>query len=194
MSRFLTVVASVIALLVGGLITLAFLLPPEHLWLLAPAIIVVVLGVNITAWLVIPRIIHSMTSFSSVLPPTPPSGWRLARTDRGGDWSFESSSESESEAWSSSWDYAGGDGPDGGDDERWADLYGVSGSARSGHTGFDDHHQHGHSGGSSGSAWSGSHDASGGCADGSSGSSGSSGSDSSPSSSPSSDSWSSSSW
>lgn len=84
--------------------------PP--MWvLLVAAVVIVVLGVNITAWLVVPRVTES--TFASMRPRY--AGWNPSDRDRDTEWS--STTEWQSEAWSSSWDYAGGDGADGTDDD-----------------------------------------------------------------------------
>ncbi|THJ72590.1 hypothetical protein E7Y31_14575, partial [Candidatus Frankia alpina] len=62
MTRFLAAVAAVaagVALLAGGLVTLALVLPPAYSYLVPVVIILVVMGVNITAWLVIPHVVGS---------------------------------------------------------------------------------------------------------------------------------------
>jgi hypothetical protein len=131
MARLLVTISTGVALLVGGLITLAFLLPAEYTFVIPVVIILVVVGVNITAWLVIPRVVGSALPSPST-SVNPPMGGPFVFGRGGFDWS---TSESPSDDWSSSWDYAGGDGPDCvddddrrfGDDDRWFTPGGTRG-------------------------------------------------------------------
>ncbi|WP_083390785.1 hypothetical protein [Parafrankia soli] len=119
MARLRVAAVGVFGIALGGMLMHAVPMPSAWVWLVA-MIFVVVLGVNITAWLVVPRVIGSVVAS---IRPLPAGGGSFDR-DRDAEWS--SSSEWQPEAWSSSWDYAGGDGPDAGDgdgdgaDEDWS--------------------------------------------------------------------------
>lgn len=122
MTRFLAAVAAGVALLAGGLVTLALVLPPAYSYLVPVVIILVVMGVNITAWLVIPHVV------GSAFVPAPGAAERSASAHsaggsfgfaRGGfDWpGADLAAEPTADEWSSSWDYAGRDSAD---DDRWS--------------------------------------------------------------------------
>ncbi|MEX5633844.1 hypothetical protein [Parafrankia sp. FMc2] len=114
MARFNTATVGALAVMAGMAAGSAD--PPQPAWVLLVGMITfVVLGVNITAWLVVPRVIGSAFAATPPLPAEPGSYGR----DRDTDWS--SSSEWQPEAWSSSWDYAGSDSADGseGADDDW---------------------------------------------------------------------------
>ncbi|ABW14998.1 hypothetical protein Franean1_5647 [Parafrankia sp. EAN1pec] len=119
MARLRVAAVGVFGIALGGMLMHAVPMPSAWVWLVA-MIFVVVLGVNITAWLVVPRVIGSVVASIRPLP----AGRGSFDRDRDAEWS--SSSEWQPEAWSSSWDYAGGDGPDAGDgdgdgaDEDWS--------------------------------------------------------------------------
>ncbi|MCK9932761.1 hypothetical protein MXD62_37445 [Frankia sp. Mgl5] len=119
MARLRVEAVGVFGIALGGMLMHTVPMPSAWVWLVA-MIFVVVLGVNITAWLVVPRVIGSVVAS---IRPLPAGGGSFDR-DRDAEWS--SSSEWQPEAWSSSWDYAGGDGPDAGDgdgdgaDEDWS--------------------------------------------------------------------------
>lgn len=137
MARLLATISMGVALPAGGLVTPT--LPPWAEFGLASLILIilVVVGVNITARLAIPRVV------GSVLPAPATSVNHLMGGPfvfgRGGfDWS---SSEYPSDDWSSSWDYAGGDGPEGPEDdhrrfggEQW---FGGGGTPHAGRVGAD---------------------------------------------------------
>ncbi|WP_261576053.1 hypothetical protein [Frankia gtarii] len=139
MARFLAAVAAGVALLVGGLVTLALVLPPAYSYLVPVVIILVVVGVNITAWLVIPHVV------GSAFVPAPGAAERSASAHsaggsfgfaRGGfDWpGADLAAEPTAEEWSSSWDYAGRDGAD---DDRWSVPGSVDNVSWSGAGGSD---------------------------------------------------------
>ncbi|WP_026240042.1 hypothetical protein [Parafrankia discariae] len=133
MTRLRVAVAGVFGIALGGMLAHAVPMPSAWVWSVA-MIFVVVLGVNITAWLVVPRVIGSVVASIRPLP----AGWgvfdhdldaerssstKRSSAERSSSTEWSGSSEWQSEAWSSSWDYAGGDGPDTGDgdgaDEDW---------------------------------------------------------------------------
>ncbi|CAJ60163.1 MULTISPECIES: hypothetical protein [Frankia] len=125
MARFLAAGAAGVALLVAGLVTVALVLPPAYSYLVPLVIILVVVGVNITAWLVIPHVVGSaFASASGAAERSEP-----AHSDSAGgsssfgfapvgfDWpSGDLAAEPSADEWSSCWDYAGRDGAD---DDRW---------------------------------------------------------------------------
>ncbi|ABD10257.1 hypothetical protein ThrDRAFT_00242 [Frankia casuarinae] len=130
MARLLAAISTGVALLVGGLTALAVMLPPEYGYLVPIVIILVVVGVNITAWLVIPRVVGPASASASAsvhrsIPENRPMGGSFVFGRGEFDWArsdaSDASVESSSDNWSSSWDYAGGDGPDGSDDESGFD-------------------------------------------------------------------------
>ncbi|EFC81636.1 hypothetical protein [Parafrankia sp. EUN1f] len=117
MARFITVAVDAPASGVGALIAHAAPLSPASVLLVA-MIIIVVLGVNISAWLVVPKVIES----ACASPRPTGAGWEQPGRGRSGrgrdpDGEWASSTEWQSEAWSSSWDYAGSDTADGADDD-----------------------------------------------------------------------------
>ncbi len=158
MARFLAAVAAGVALLVGGLVTLALVLPPAYSYLVPLVIILVVVGVNITAWLVIPQVVGSaFASASGAAEGSVP-----ARSDSAGgssfgfahvgfDWpSGDLTAEPSADEWSSCWDYAGRDGAD---DDRWSVPGGADSVSwsRSGGADGGSSWSEGSAGGSSGS-------------------------------------------
>ncbi|WP_462187864.1 hypothetical protein, partial [Frankia sp. CcWB2] len=143
MARLLAAISTGVALLVGGLTALAVMLPPEYSYLVPIVIILAVVGVNITAWLVIPRVVGSASASVSVhrsIPENRPMGGSFVFGRGEFDWASsdvsDASVESSSDNWSSSWDYAGGDGPDGSDDESGFDDDRWYGSAARRGAGF----------------------------------------------------------
>ncbi|MCM3923368.1 hypothetical protein ND748_17080 [Frankia sp. AiPs1] len=120
MARFLAAVAAGVALLVGGLVTLALVLPPAYSSLVPFVIILVVVGVNITAWLVIPHVVGSASGAEERPAPAHADsggGSSLGLAQAGFDWpSADLAAEPSADEWSSCWDYAGRDGAD---DDRW---------------------------------------------------------------------------
>jgi hypothetical protein len=95
--------------------------PPERSCPIPVYISPVIVGVTITAWLVIPRVVGSAGASadrSAAIDRLPGDSFGFARTgpDRSG---ADLSAEPNTDEWSSSWDYAGPDGPDSADDDRW---------------------------------------------------------------------------
>lgn len=89
------------------------------------------MGVNITAWLVIPRMVASITAPADPSAPgrdpsahIPPDGMADVAPAAEPQWpeADPAVEEPAADEWSSSWDYAGPDGPeglDGGEDDQW---------------------------------------------------------------------------
>ncbi|EIV93758.1 hypothetical protein FraQA3DRAFT_3471 [Frankia sp. QA3] len=166
MARFLAAVAAGVALLVGGLVTLALMLPPAYSYLVPLVIILVVVGVNITAWLVIPRVVGSAFASASGAAEhsvsTHSAGGSFGFARAGFDWpSGDLTAEPNADEWSSCWDYAGRDGAD---DDRWSVPGGADNVSWSMSGGSE--------GGSGWSGWSGWSDGSGGTSSGGSDGSG----------------------
>lgn len=98
---------------------------PGNGYLILAIISLFVVGVNITAWLVIPRMVASVTAPADAAAPgasahTPPDG--LADAPRiGPEWPGDLAAEPAADEWSSCWDYAGPDESDGdsAEDEPW---------------------------------------------------------------------------
>lgn len=131
MARFITAAMGTPVIGVAAVAASAVLSP--SMWVLLAALVtIVILGVNITAWLVVPRVLES--TFASLRPGH--AGWGPADrgSERDAEWS--STTEWQSEAWSTSWDYADGDSADNAadtpDDDWLGDHTGPRGRRRSG--------------------------------------------------------------